>query len=39
MASTVLYSHIKWKYVANRFMKFSRKDGAQFAAMIARLPL
>ena len=39
MISTTLYSHIKWKYVANRFMIFSRKDGAQFAAMIARLPL
>ena len=39
VVSAVLYLHIKWKYVANRLMIFSRKDGVQFAAMIARLPL
>jgi len=36
----VLYLHIKWKYDAKRLMMiFSWKDGAQFTAMIARLPL
>lgn len=36
----VLYLHIKWKYDAKRLMMiFSWKDGAQFTAIIARLPL
>ena len=39
MISTILYLHIKWKYVANRLIIFSCKGGAPFAAIIARLPL